>query len=194
MPSGIFLCGIRLKPVHARQHCLRVPSVASCVQSYISVNSANDRICSLQLNMVDFRLQTWNHVMIMRYIFSQEKKLQCTETTKVVWTRSIINEPYPSWTFSQVFIHSVNNYKKFQLQGIQRDQWCLPIPVKPSVHANRTTQKSQRNLQIPVSWWINKWRNYDKFQYFNQNSRNIYITDMSLLKPITEIAEYWVAP
>ena len=58
MPSGIFLCGIRLKPVHARQHCLRVPSVASCVQSYISVNSANDRICTLQLKMVDFRLQT----------------------------------------------------------------------------------------------------------------------------------------
>ena len=36
------------------------------MQSYISVNSANDRICSLQLNMVDFRLQTWNHVMIMQ--------------------------------------------------------------------------------------------------------------------------------
>ena len=28
---------------------------------------------------------------------------------------------------------------------------------------------------IPLSWWINKWRNNDKFQYFSQNSRNIYI-------------------
>ena len=59
------------------------------------------------------------------------------------------------------------------------------------IRLHKNVHKIYINSSIMV--WINKWRNYDKFQYFSQNSRNIYITDMSLLKQ-TRTPAFWGYP
>ena len=99
MPSGIFLCGIRLKPVHAGQHCCDL----SCFLCAILYFCQQCQWLYLQLAAEYGRFSLANlkpcHADAVN-IFTR-KKLHCTETTKVVWTRqhstqSVGNMPPPS--------------------------------------------------------------------------------------------------